>query len=247
MSKNKKFGPVNFDSMKCIWMSSKTIDYKLCDKDFDCDTCVFDKIMRNVDLESNEVASNVGENLQQGIIKKKADILKSIKFSKEYNYLNNSIVLKKLFGKTYYFGLDNSAYLFLDNMTGYEYLNSGPEVKKGDAFIKLSGEWGEMKVLSPINFFIVDKLNYKAEEQKETNWFCLIEADEDIIKNSQFAEKEYECILDHMILKLYEFDNKFSNLGIRMNDGGSEVKFLYQAIGIQKYKELLRSLFSNEC
>lgn len=247
MSKNKYFELVNFDSMKCIWMSSNIIDYKLCDKNFDCDECAFDKIMRNINPENKAAGSNKDEFLQQGIIRKKAETLKSIKYSKEYHYLNNSIVLKKLFGKTYYLGLDRSAYLFLDNMTGYEFLNSGPEVKKGEAILRLRGDWGEMKVLSPVDFFIVDKLNYKVEDIKEKIWLCLIEAEDYEINNSEFAGKEYECILDHLMLKLYEFDNKFSFLGTRMNDGGKEVKFLYQAIGTQKFIELLKSLLSNEC
>ncbi|HSD64981.1 MAG TPA: hypothetical protein VLB50_14355 [Ignavibacteriaceae bacterium] len=248
MSKNKYFELVNFDSMKCIWMSSKIIDYKLCDKNFDCDNCAFDKIMRNINPENASVVSQ-DEYLRQSIFRKKAEILKSISYSKEYHYLNNSVILKKLFDKTYYLGLDRSAYLFLDNITGYEFLNSGPEVNKGEAILKLSGDWGEMKVLSPANFFIVDKLNYKVEDLKEKIWLCLIETEDNEIENVQYEGKEYECILDHLMLKLYEFENKykFSFLGTRMNDGGTEVKFLYQAIGIQKYKEFLKSLLSNEC
>ncbi len=247
MPKNRSSEPDNYNSMKCIWMSSNTVEYKLCDKNFDCDNCVFDKIMRNINPENNNVTSEMNNYVEQNIIKKKTDVLKSIKYSKGYHYLNNSIVLKKLFDKTYYMGLDRSAYLFLDNMEGYEYINIGSGIKKGDALLKLWGEWGETKVLTPVNFNIVDKLKHNVEDLNVNSWLSLVEADADEINDSQLSEKEYDCNLDHLMLKLYEFENQFNFLGTRMKDGGQEVKFLYQAVGIKKYNEFLTSLFSQMC
>lgn len=247
MPKNKSSEPVNFDSMKCIWMSSNTVEYKLCDKNFDCDNCVFDKIMRNINPETNKIQSVNIDTTEQDIIRKKTDVLKTIKYSQGYSYLNNSLVLKKLFGKSYYLGLDKSAYLFLDNMSGYEFLNTGSGIKKGDPLLKLWGEWGETEVLSPVNFLIVDKLKHNVEDLKVNAWLSLVEADSDEISNSQLTEKEYDCNLDHLMVKLYELENQFNFLGARMNDGGQEVKFLYQAVGIKKYNEFLTSLLSNVC
>ena len=247
MSNNKNFEPANFDSMKCIWMSSKTVEYKLCDQNFDCDNCAFDKIMRNINPDNQNPGSFDNGSIQHDIYKIKTEILKSIKYSKEYHYLNNSIVLKYLFDNSYYLGLDRSAYLLLDNLTGYEFLNSSQVIKKGEPFLRLSGDWGETVVLSPIDFTMVDKLNHKADEIKNNIWLCLIETESNAITESQLSEKDYECTLDHLMVNFYEFENKYSFLGARMKDGGTEVKFLYQAIGIQKYKALIKSLFSNEC
>jgi hypothetical protein len=247
MSENRNIEPANYDSMKCIWMSSKTVEYKLCDKNFDCDNCVFDKSMRNIYPTPEENLPDEKKYIPKNIIRKKTDLLKTIKYSQGYHYLNNSIVLKKLFDKTYYLGLDRPAYLFLDNMTGYEYLSSESGIKKGDGLMKLVGEWGETKVLSPLDFTIVDKLKHNIEDLGTNAWLSLIEADAEEINNSELTEREYECNIDHLMIKLYEIENQFDYLGTRMKDGGIEVKYLYQAVGFKKYNELLRSLFSRKC
>jgi glycine cleavage system H lipoate-binding protein len=247
MPKNKNSEPNNFDSMKCIWMSSNMVEYKLCDKNFDCDNCVFDKIMRNINPENNEKLLDKQNYADTDIIRKKTNILKTINYSQGYYYLNNSIVLKRLFDKTYYLGLDKSVYLFLDNMTHYEFPKAGSGIKKDEVLLKLYGDWGETEVLSPIEFFIVDKLKHNIEDVRVNAWLSLVEADPDEVNSSQLTEKEYNCNLDHLMLKLYEFENQFDFLGTRMKDGGLDVKFLYQAVGTKKYKEFLTTLLSQKC
>ncbi len=51
-----------YDSMQCIWMQSNIIKYKLCDFNFDCDNCLFDKVMRNRKNEINEFLRNPVRN-----------------------------------------------------------------------------------------------------------------------------------------------------------------------------------------
>jgi len=33
-------------SQKCIWMECGYVEYKLCDRDFDCENCPFDKAIK---------------------------------------------------------------------------------------------------------------------------------------------------------------------------------------------------------
>ena len=243
MTNNKSHEPVNYDSLKCIWMSSNTIEYKLCDKDFDCDNCVFDKIMRNINPEESERDSGNHKDSEPNIVRKKINQLKSIQYSSGYNYLGNSIVLKKLFDRTYYLGLDKSAYLFLDNIQEYEFHSAGTGIKKGSSLLKLLGEWGEAHVVSPINFLIVDKLKHNVADLKVNSWLSLVDADPDEIRRSEYTKEEYAQNLEYLENKLFEMENEFNFLGKRMNDGGTRVKFLYQVTGIDKYKGFLDSLF----
>jgi hypothetical protein len=245
MSKNNSSEPANYNSMKCIWMSSSTIEYKLCDKNFDCDNCVFDKIMRNINPEISELNSNDIKDPQRNVIKKKIDLLNSINYSPGYHYMGNSIVLKKLFDKTYYLGLDKAAYLFLDNLKEYEFQSAGSGIKKGNSLLKLWGEWGETQVVSPIDFIIVDKLKHNIDDFKVNTWLSLVDADPDEVSQSQLTEDEYSKNLENLRNKLLEFENGFNFLGARMNDGGVNVKFLYQVTGIVKYREFLNLLFAH--
>ena len=47
MNNKNKFKNTYYESMKCIWMASQVVEYKLCDNNFDCENCPFDKVMRN--------------------------------------------------------------------------------------------------------------------------------------------------------------------------------------------------------
>ncbi len=246
MPKNKRSEPINYDSMKCIWMSSNTVEYKLCDKNFDCDNCVFDKIMRNINPGTSAKDLNGQDDSGKNIIDRKIDLLRSISYSPGYYYLNNSIVLKKLFDKTYYLGLDKSVYLFLDNLKEYEFESSGSGIKKGNTLLKLWGEWGEAEVLSPVSFSIVDKLKHNIDDFRVNSWLSLVDADPEEIEGCRMSEDDYMQKIEGLGLKLQEFQNEYSFLGARMNDGGIKVKFLYQVTGIKKYKQFLDSLFANE-
>ncbi len=246
MPKNKRYEPANYDSMKCIWMSSNTVEYKLCDKNFDCDNCVFDKIMRNINPGSSGAGFAAQDDFGKNIIQRKIDLLKSINYSPGYYYLENSIVLKKLFDKTYYLGLDKSVYLFLDNLKEYEFQSTGAGIKKGNTILKLWGEWGEADVLSPVSFSIVDKLKHNIDDFRVNSWLSMVDVDPDEIERCRLSEEQYMKKKADLDLKLKEFENEYSFLGARMNDGGINVKFLYQVTGIKKYKQFLDSIFANE-
>lgn len=245
MPNNEKSKPVNYNSMKCIWMSSNTVEYKLCDKNFDCDNCVFDKIMRNINLEEPGSGSEIKKDSDPNIVRRKINLLKSIRYTPGYNYLNNSIILKKLFGKTYYLGLDKSAYLFLDTLKEYELQSAGSGIKKGSSLLKLWGEWGEAEVVSPINFLIVDKLKHNIGDVKVNSWLSLVDADPEEIRKSELNEEDYSGNLSELENKLLEIENEYNYLGERLNDGGIRLNYLYQVTGIEKYKSFLNSLFTN--
>ena len=246
MPKNKHSEPANYDSMKCIWMSSNTVEYKLCDKNFDCDNCVFDKIMRNINPGASGAGSAADDDSGKNIIQRKIDMLKLINYSPGYYYLKNSVVLKKLFDRTYYLGLDKSAYLFLDNLKEYEFQSTGSGIKKDKPLLKLWGEWGEADVLSPVSFLIVDKLKHNINDFRVNSWLSLVEADSDEIERYRLSEDEYMQKMEGLSVKLKEFEDEYSFLGERMNDGGIKVKFLYQVTGVKKYRQFLDSLFSNK-
>lgn len=45
MSNKISYGNNIYENIKCIWMASDVVSYKLCDKEFDCENCQFNKVM----------------------------------------------------------------------------------------------------------------------------------------------------------------------------------------------------------
>jgi hypothetical protein len=35
------------DPVKCVWMLAGVVSYKLCDRHYDCESCLFDQAMRS--------------------------------------------------------------------------------------------------------------------------------------------------------------------------------------------------------
>ncbi|MGC9196305.1 MAG: hypothetical protein ACP5IL_12745 [Syntrophobacteraceae bacterium] len=38
---------------ECVWMRAKVVNFKLCDRDFDCSGCHFDKAMKSAWKQDN--------------------------------------------------------------------------------------------------------------------------------------------------------------------------------------------------
>ena len=73
-----------YDMLKCIWMNSGVIDYKLCDHNFDCENCPFDKVIRNL---CNKKETDFYETVNDAntIFNK----LQSVKYDNNIIYLKN--------------------------------------------------------------------------------------------------------------------------------------------------------------
>ncbi|MCB9247743.1 MAG: hypothetical protein H6613_03995 [Ignavibacteriales bacterium] len=79
-----------YEMLKCVWMTSGVIDYKLCDNNFDCENCPFDKVIRNL---SNEKESQVN-----GIVNDANTIfnkLQNIKYDNNIIYLKIILLLRR--------------------------------------------------------------------------------------------------------------------------------------------------------
>lgn len=44
--KGKKSDVFDSGERECVWMKAKVVNFKLCERDFDCAECPFDKAMR---------------------------------------------------------------------------------------------------------------------------------------------------------------------------------------------------------
>ncbi len=44
--KEKKSDVFDSGERECVWMKAKVVNFKLCERDFDCAECPFDKAMR---------------------------------------------------------------------------------------------------------------------------------------------------------------------------------------------------------
>ncbi len=228
------------EDLHCIWMSSNHVAYKLCDKEFDCENCDFDKAIRNLSGQ-NTLDVNDEDNHKDILIETISKIENEFYDDKSI-YLDNQLIIKKLFGPTFYLGINPFlSYLFDDvnSVEGFE----EDVVSKGQFLFKIKGEWGEKSFYSPINLILIEKLNFNKGKLPLNNKLAaiLINDFEDSINPMEI--NDWNIRKNNSLHLLKSFIKNKPDIGQSLMDGGEKIKYLHQYLGNAKYKKLLDSMF----
>ena len=224
-------------SLRCVWMDAGVVSYKLCDMNFDCENCLFDKVMRNDNYENSPVRER--DMIEQKIVSvNEAGIIKGNIF------LKNNLMIKKLLGKTYYLGLTPLAYTLLENIAGFNYCRDNTFVKEGDPLVQFIGDWGSIKILSPLNFYCLSRLKQELNDISSKEWFSLIELEPEELSAGEISDEHYlqNCTEIEVLFNNYKSD--FPNIGTTLNDGGEKIHYIYHIMGNKNYYTIINKLFN---
>ncbi len=226
-----------YEMLKCIWMTSGVIDYKLCDNNFDCENCPFDRIIRNL--------SNEKETRFKGIVNDTNTILKklqSIKFDDNIIYLKNNLIAKEICVNTFYLGISPILVNLLDNVNSMAIEECRKNISIGEQIVQINGDWGSVSISSPINFIIYNIVADPTDNPLKTEWFAIMGAVNKDVLSSKLHRKEWDKMHTKAIGAIAEIKTEVPKVGETMMDGGSQIKFLHQIIGNKKYIDILNSL-----
>lgn len=242
MAAKKNGNGKSFQDLKCIWMSSNIVQYKLCDKEFDCENCQFDRVIRNLSLDSDNVETIRDENFNP--IDEIINRIKGQAFEPKNIYLKNQLVVKHLFANTYYIGINPLALNFLDNITAVKDGGHEGYILKNQALFRIEGEWGYITITSPMNFILLDKLNIKPEDLLTNKWFAIIGIQQPEITTSRISREEWQMSQVNSIKLLNDFKLSSPPIGATLMDGGTPVKHINRLLGNTEYLKLLSKLFN---
>jgi len=231
------------NNLECIWMTSELVKYKLCDKELDCENCEFDKVFRNLSKKINDKNDNgdpasAGQNgdLVGRLIKR----IENENFDNRVIYLKNQLVIKNLFGSAFYLGINPIILYMLDEFNSiHEYNNN--IIKRDQIIFTIEGQWGIKQFISPINFMIIEKINFS--KFKLNRWHSIILFDELDKENFQISNEEWNDEKNKSLSILRDYKNNKLNAGETLMDGGEKVKYLYQFLGSREYLKLLSGVF----
>jgi len=227
-------------SMNCIWIG--LLKHKLCNHEFDCENCEFDKIFRSLSAQMSDDNINFravktpGEDMLENLISK----IENESFDNKVLYLKNQLVIKNLFGNAYYLGVNPIVLYLLDDFDSInDFYNN--EIKRDQMIFLLKAKWGMKQFISPINFMIIKKINFS--EFKLNKWYAIILFNEFDKENFLLSEEDWLKEKNNLlnILNDYKFNNP--QIGQSMLDGGEKIKYLHQFLGEKKYLKLLDSIF----
>ena len=225
--------------LSCIWMTSGLVKYKLCDKEFDCDNCEFDKVFRNLSVSMTE-KNNSGEIRSEDILERAIKRIWSETYDEKVFYLKNQLVIKNLFGNAYYLGINPIVLYLLDDFDSIHEFNSS-EIKRDQIIFTLEGNWGIKQFVSPINFMVIEKINFS--QFKLNKWYAIILFNDIDKEEIILSENEWNKRRSNTLSYLAEQLSYKPGIGQSMMDGGEKIKYLHQYLGNNKYTELLNRSF----
>ena len=233
------------NELNCIWISTNLVKDKLCNNNFDCDNCSFDKDMRKnkVRMEISDLNYIYTEhNLLNDVIDKLVS-LKYFTYPANYNFVNCFIV-KKFLGDTHFLGFNPMVSILMDNITLTEKYGSNHFYAKDDKIIKIEGDWGSVDIVAPFDFTVESELlpvNLKPESGK---WIGIIKTQFDNIESTDSGRENYFKSIDSLSFNLKKYIKKYVTVGTTIYDGGERLKYIYQIIGKENYVKLLLLILS---
>ncbi len=237
MNNGNKYKSNDYEMMKCIWMASEIVEYKLCDNQFDCENCQFDKMIRNL---SNEKETQLPDkiNCTNNIL----DKLQSIKYDDKIIYLKNNLIAKEICPNTFYLGINPILLSFLDTVSSVMVNENGKNIFTGQQVIQILGAWGVISLSAPMNFIIYDKYGDTSDTILKSQWFAIIGVVHQEFSCVKLYQEEWNKMHEKAVSIIEDIRSSVPKVGNTMLDGGMQIKFLHQLVGKKGYVNILNSL-----
>ena len=242
MKTNNSNLPGASNEMKCIWMTSQQVVYKLCDRNFDCENCEFDKAFRNHSIKMNEQQLEqkfASTDLLENFIKR----VEEDDYDDKLIYLKNQLVIKKLFGNAYYLGINPIILYLIEEVNSIQEFPKN-DIKKDQVIFTLHGNWGKKEFISPINFLIIGKISISPGKFNQNKWHSVILFNDNEVENIQLTKDDWITEKNNIIFYLKNQAENKPGIGYSLMDGGEPVKFLYQYLGKNEFLNLLNEYFN---
>ncbi len=242
MKTNNNNLPGASNEMKCIWMTSQQVAYKLCDKEYDCENCEFDKAFRSHSIKMNVQVSkqnSVKNDLLEYVIKS----VEEEGYDDKLIYLKNQLVIKNLFGNAYYLGINPIILNLVEEVNSIQEFPKN-EIKKDQVIFTLHANWGKKEFISPINFLIIGKISISPRKFNQNKWHSVILFNDNEMENIQLTKDDWITEKNNILSFLKNQAKNKPGIGHSLMDGGEPVQFLYQYLGKKEFLNLLNENFN---
>ncbi|OGU35248.1 MAG: hypothetical protein A2068_12795 [Ignavibacteria bacterium GWB2_35_6b] len=229
-----------YNEIKCIWADSGIIGYKLCDKNFDCENCELDKVLRKSAIINTEIEEKLDRS--KNIVAKISSEINSLKYDAHYLHLKNYLCLKNLFGDKYFLGISPLIYNLFANSEGTFKCPKEYSVKAGEKIAELSGQWGSINIASPLPLKVLKQIPQKNGEVNSTNWIGIVEVSDENISSSVISENEFEENKNLITALLKSKESFKTSAGQTMYDGGVKVKNLPDLFGQNEFCNFIKQV-----
>ncbi len=253
--------------LNCIWVDAGLVSYKLCDRNFECDECPFDQVMRQKSIPASATRtgkptpditgpkSRVKQDSMLDVIRGIFGGPLSIKPPSDRMYTQGHVWLKKTATNTYQIGIDHFVAGLLEGVGSIVLPQTGTSIFKDNPCAWMTCEEGTIALQSPvdgkmksINQKVMESVAIVGQDPYGSGWIseisCLDENPAACVDASTIESVSREQFTGLKQKLMTEFDDRPASLGATLMDGGMRPRNLKDLLGTSRYVSFLDILFS---
>jgi len=252
----------------CVWMDAGLVNYKLCDKNFECDSCPFDEIMKtqhhafaeralmqSSEESMRETFRSSSEKIFGEVVRQLIVPLKKLSLPTDRLYFTNHSWLKRLSNGQCKIGIDGFLAHLLNPLMGVVVISAHARVEKNSPFAWFIRDDETLSLQSSLSGAVIETNTSLASspftltsDPYEQGWILSLapESGRDETCRYYRANEFYQRI-DADIERIESILNSTvakqqKEIGASLFDGGVRIETIEQFIGEKRYIQLLSRL-----
>ncbi|MFA6469897.1 MAG: hypothetical protein WCW35_13445 [Bacteroidota bacterium] len=251
----------------CVWMDAGLVNYKLCNCRFECETCPFDKVMREqhqtfaeqAAMQSEEFFSENKRILSESAAGESDQLerfltpLTSLQFPEDRIYFSNHTWMRSLHDGTFRLGIDEFLAQLIYPIAGVATIHAPSHIGRGEPFawlIRDSATYAvhnnEKGMVTLINTLLMEHPALVTSDPYGEGWLMTLSCSGKSPSNLKFftADEFKEFIQEEVDDLTFELRKNKRSVGTTMFDGGARIENIEKFIGEKRYNKLLLRLLS---
>ena len=234
-------------TLECVWMLAGVVDYRLCDLEYDCDNCPFDRVISE-GSHKHDSRIDYGSTLDRATLTtaSRDAVVNPSQLPAALFYHPAHIWARVEEGGSIRAGLDDFAQRLVGRIYSVMLPHDRSSVRRGEACWRVAHQAGETALVSPISGVLRRVNDRLAQTPSLLNrdpygegWALIIEPTnlEDSLKALLYGSKALEWHRSELA-KLYKHTNEllsepFAAAGVTLPDGGLRKDFMNELDGDQ--------------
>lgn len=259
----------NRGDIKCVWMHAGVVSYKLCNLNFQCESCEFDRVMRGWVAEQHQgpaisqtspqpapvppaPISEPGQQMAQDYL---FYVLSGCQIHLDRCYHPSNLWLLPEDENTLIVGIDKLVMKILNPVQGIILPEPGQYYSEGQLIAWIIRNGQTIPLHAPVSGTVIDVNTNLARQQDQplpANDFWLfklngknivrqIKQSCDTVPGLQEYHRKVEILKSHLLAAFEHQSNELS--GTTLADGGKIESCLEKVLGVQPFKKLIAALF----
>lgn len=237
--------------IKCVWMLAGVVDYKLCDREYDCDRCPFDQAFRD---SAHAAKSELQPMTNDGL---RCTDLQGYEIAPMLFYHPAHVWARIEDEGSVRVGLDDFGQKLAGRVYSVHLPVEGASVESGDPCWQINHHAGESALACPVAGTI-QTVNSKLEQHPSLinsdpygeGWGVVIKPSklEQCLKQLYYGRKVelwYQCDIDRLYQAMNEvLLGSIPSIGATMQDGGAEVRDFKSLLTADQMRRVINSFLS---